>query len=84
MTRFDTHHMRWASTYLTEHQPTAAEAEAEAEAELRRFVFGEAAVERALAPLDVPATCGSLTCGVDCAVVRASGVFNFTILVREC
>ena len=37
------------------------------------FVFKERAVEAALAKLEVPATCGAETCGMDIAIVRATG-----------
>ena len=57
-------HMRWSAACLDETHPSLSD-------ELREFAFGGRGVERALADLDVPATCGSPTCGVDCAVVRA-------------
>ena len=40
------------------------------------FVFKERAVEAALAQLEVPATCGAETCGMDIAIVRAGGGFG--------
>ena len=67
VTRYEAPHMRWAMTCLEE--PSAADLGRE----MHDFVFVQRAVERALAALDVPATCGSPTCGMDCAVVRAQG-----------
>ena len=39
-------------------------------------MFKERAVEAALAQLEVPATCGAETCGMDIAIVRAGGGFG--------
>ena len=61
--------MRWSATLLNQEPRPAAPLEEE----LFEFVFRRRAVEAALDPLDVPATCGSRTCGVDCAIVRAPG-----------
>ena len=38
--------------------------------EMVAFVFEQRALEKALAALDVPGTCGTTTCGMDVAVVR--------------
>jgi len=50
--------------------------------EVVRFVFEERRIEAALAPLDVPGTCGVPTCGLDVAVVRdhTTGALQVKIL----
>ena len=66
VSQFFSDNMRWSATWVGERRAD------DLRSEIARFVFAERTVERALAALDVPATCGSSTCGVDVAIVRGS------------
>ena len=66
VTQFDAPHMRWGGTHLH------AWERGKVTDELHQFVCVDKAVEALIEPLDVPGTCGSSTCGLDCAIVRRS------------
>lgn len=66
VSQFVSDNMRWSATWVGERRAEGLQSE------ISQFVFGEHAVERTLAALDVPATCGSPTCGVDVAIVRGT------------
>lgn len=70
------HEMRWTGQWLGE--PSERR---DISAEVVDFVYAQRGVERALAPLRVPETCGVSTCGVDVAIVRAQhGALEVRIL----
>ena len=66
VTQYVAENMRWGATWVR------AGGDPGLPPEVRDFVFAQRAVERALAALDVPRSCGVATCGVDCAVARGA------------
>jgi hypothetical protein len=66
VTQYVAENMRWSATWVR------AGGDPGLPPEVRDFVFEQRAVERALAALDVPRSCGVATCGVDCAVARGA------------
>ena len=58
--------MRWTGQWLGEPSERY-------DAEIVDFVFGRREIETTLAALNVPATCGTGTCGMDVAIVRGAG-----------